>query len=67
MTERQALAKARRRWGRLAYIKKYPKGSEHTRPCAVGVVVNIAGLARFFSVKGQGDNWTEAFANVHHG
>ncbi len=63
MTERQALTEARKRWGKIAYVRK-TKPTTHGKKCAVGYVVTLGGLAMAFSVKGQGDNWVEAFANV---
>lgn len=58
MTNKQALAEAQRRWGRLAAIQKdrYKTGLTYT----VGNV--IMGLA--LMVKGQGDTWEAAFKNA---
>ena len=51
MTNRQALAAARRRWGPKAAVTR------HRDRCRVGFVA----LGLFFEVCGEGPTWEEAF------
>lgn len=61
MTKRQALAEARRRWGKSAAVKENLDGAKHQAKCKVGIASWI------WSPRGQGDTWEEAFADADRG
>jgi hypothetical protein len=58
MNEQQALAEARRRWGKEGTVRSHRDGS-----CSVGPSAK-AGRYRMFMRKGHGPNWAAAFHEV---
>lgn len=66
MTNEQALAEARRRWGHTGTIRELPAGPS-ARPGARGrlaryrYTVGNASLGPRCTVQGQGDTWRAAF------
>lgn len=70
MTESQALAEAKRRWGESGAVRVRPP-SVTTRGSGVRgrlaryrFVVGNCGLGKRCSVQGQGDTWRDAFADA---
>jgi hypothetical protein len=64
MTDDQALAEARRRWGDTAKIRHQPDPTKSgPRPYAVGVQKDAVSVQEgdLFIIHGQGASWEEAF------
>ena len=70
MTTKQALAEARRRWGKNAIIKKHKEPTYHTKKDGTRVMltdrfkVGRVVLGMFFEVLGDGPTWEAAFTKV---
>jgi len=70
MTEEQALAEARRRWGDTGAVRVRPpavttrSGGVRGRLARYRFVVGNYDLGKRCSVQGQGDTWREAFADA---
>ena len=64
MNDRQALAEARKRWGKTAAVKRDPGRSKRQNIFNGDYVVGRIGLGMFFEVKGDGTTWTAALADA---
>ena len=70
LTEQQALAEARRRWGDTGAVRERPapvtarSGGVRGRLARYRFVVGNLDLGKHCSVQGQGDSWREAFADA---
>ena len=69
MTEEQALAEARRRWGNTGAVRERAaavtnRDGMRGRLARYRYVVGNFDLGKRCSVQGQGDTWREAFADA---
>jgi hypothetical protein len=68
MTEKQALAEARKRWGKDAVVRCNLKHPVPNWRYAVGHAFDFGiGFKGGFMIEGDGASWEEAFANADKG
>lgn len=70
MTDRQALAKAKKLWGKMGHIEHAARrvnkktGVEYPERYTVGYIDEVLKFFPLFMVEGQGSSWEDAFSKV---